>query len=304
MCVLVIGSSNTDFSLKVRSLPKPGETVLGNAFSVQGGGKGANQAVAAARLGCEVKFCCKVGSDNNGKTALDSYRKEGIDDSYFFVDKSERSGVALILVDENAENQIAVAPGTNSLLSPLDIDSIEPFSNFEVVLAQLEIPVETVEAICLRARKANVKMVLNPAPARKLSEEILGNIDILTPNETEAEILTGVKIENEDDAFKAAKILCDKGVGHVVITLGQKGAFICDGEKSELVPAFKVEAVDTTAAGDVFNGALCVALSEGEDIPSAVRFASAAAALAVTRNGAQDSAPARYEMDSFLKKQQ
>lgn len=301
MSVLVIGSSNTDFSLKVRSLPKPGETVIGNSLSVQGGGKGANQAVACARLGTTVKFCCKVGADNNGKAALDSYKIEGIEDTYFLIDKSESSGIALIMVDANAENMIAVAPGANNSILPHDIQAIESFSHFDVVLTQLEIPLETVETVCCRARKEGSMMILNPAPARILPAELLEKIDIITPNETEAEILTGVKITNENDALTAAGILCGKGVKNVVITLGKKGAFISDGQSSSLVPAFKVDAVDTTAAGDVFNGALCTAMSEGKDLHSAVHFASAAAALAVTRRGAQDSAPTSAEVDRFLK---
>ncbi len=303
MGVLIIGSSNTDFSLKVRSLPKPGETILGNAFSVQAGGKGANQAVAAARLGSNVKFCCKVGSDGYGETALTSYRNEGIDDNYFLVDDSLPSGVALILVDRNGENQIAVASGANGHISPTDIEAIESFSKFDVVLTQLEIPLVTVESICRRAHDENALMILNPAPAQRLSTDVLSNVDIITPNETEAQILTGVRVETEDDAFRAGKILCDKGVKQVIITLGSKGAYIFDGSTSLLVPAFKVNAVDTTAAGDVFNGALCTALSERMEIESAVRFASAASALAVTRKGAQDSAPTRKEVELFLKNQ-
>lgn len=302
MGILVIGSSNTDFSLKVKSLPKPGETVLGSGFAVQAGGKGANQAVAAARLGSDVKFFCKVGEDNNGRAALEAYRKEGIGDEFFLVDKETPSGAAMIFIDSGGENIIAVASGANCKMSPSDIDRIGSFSDYDIVLTQLEIPVETVAGVCGRAHNEGALVVLNPAPARPLSPDILGNVDILTPNETEAQILTGVKIDTEEDARNACKVLCDAGVKSVVVTLGGKGAYVYSESTKELVPAFKVDPVDTTAAGDVFNGALCTALSEGCSLLSAVRFATAASAIAVTRRGAQDSAPTRDSVDSFLNK--
>lgn len=301
MSILVVGSSNTDFSLKVKSLPQPGETVLGNGFAVKAGGKGANQAVAAARLNSDVKFCCKVGDDANGKAALSSYRKEGIDEAYFLVDKEAPSGAALIFVDEKGENSIAVASGANLRMTTSDIDKIGSFSKFDIVLTQLEIPLETVSKVCAMAHHDGAMVVLNPAPAQSLSVDLLSNVDIITPNETEAQILTGVKIENGDDAVAAAEVLCSKGVKAVVITMGKKGAFIFDGHSGVLVPAFTVKAVDTTAAGDVFNGALCTALAEGKNLADAVVFASATSALSVTRNGAQDSAPHREEVEEFLK---
>lgn len=300
MGILVIGSSNTDFSLKVKDLPKLGQTVLGDCFSVQAGGKGANQAVAAARLGCDVRFCCKVGDDSNGRAALDSYRKEGIGDEHFLVDKETPSGVAMIFVDSKGENFIAVASGANCRMTVQDIDRIESFSDYDIALTQLEIPIETVAEVCRRAHGDGAMVVLNPAPACPLPPEILGNVDIITPNETEAQILTGIEIVSEEDARKACKVLCDAGVKSVVITLGGKGAYVYSGNTAELVPAYKVDPVDTTAAGDVFNGALCTALSEGKPLLSAVRFASASSALAVTRHGAQDSAPTRESVDLFL----
>ena len=302
MGILVIGSSNTDFSLRVKNLPRSGETVLGNAFSVQAGGKGANQAVAVARLGCDVKFCCRVGDDNNGRAALDSYRKEGIGDEYFIVDKETPSGVAMIFVDSGGENFIAVAPGANYKMTPSDIDKIGSFSDYDIVLTQLEVPLDAVAEACRRAHNDGTMMVLNPAPAQCLSPEILRNVDILTPNETEAQVLTGIEILTEEDAREACKMLCDSGVGSVVITLGGRGAYVYSGDTAELIPAYKVDPVDTTAAGDVFNGALCTALAEGNSLLSAVRFASASSALAVTMRGAQDSAPTRNSVDSFLSK--
>ena len=299
MAILVIGSSNTDLVVNVDSIPKPGQTVLGDSFFVNPGGKGANQAVGAARLGKDVSFCCKTGEDDYGKAAKELFAKEGMDTSFVFSTPDHPSGVALIAVDKNGENSIVVASGANMDLLPEDIDRIGRFSRFDIVLCQLEIPLQTVEYIATKARGDGAKFVLNPAPACKLPDSLLSCVDILTPNETEAEIISGIKVTDTESAAAAARKIMETGVGQVIVTLGSKGALLCSDKEQTLVPAFKVRAVDTTAAGDIFNGALCVALSEGKEMVNAIRFASAASSISVTRKGAQASAPYRNEVDKI-----
>lgn len=299
MAILVIGSSNTDLVVNVNSIPKPGQTVLGDSFFVNPGGKGANQAVGAARLGKDVSFCCKTGEDDYGRAAKELFAKEGMDTSFVFSTPDHPSGVALIAVDRNGENSIVVASGANMDLRPEDIDRIGSFSRFDIVLCQLEIPLQTVEYIAAKARKDGAKFVLNPAPACKLPDSLLSCVDILTPNETEAEIISGIKVTDTESAAAAARKIMETGVGQVIVTLGSKGALLCSDKEQTLVPAFKVRAVDTTAAGDIFNGALCVALSEGKEMVNAIRFASAASSISVTRKGAQASAPYRNEVDKI-----
>ena len=299
MAILVIGSSNTDLVVNVDSIPKPGQTVLGDSFFVNPGGKGANQAVGAARLGKDVSFCCKTGEDDYGRAAKELFAKEGMDTSFVFSTPDHPSGVALIAVDRNGENSIVVASGANMNLLPEDIDRIGRFSRFDIVLSQLEIPLQTVEYIAGKARTDGVKFVLNPAPACKLPDFLLSCVDILTPNETEAEIISGIKVTDTESAAAAARKIMETGVGQVIVTLGSKGALLCSDKEQTLVPAFKVRAVDTTAAGDIFNGALCVALSEGKEMVNAIRFASAASSISVTRKGAQASAPYRNEVDKI-----
>lgn len=299
MAILVIGSSNTDLVVNVDSIPKPGQTVLGDSFFVNPGGKGANQAVGAARLGKDVSFCCKTGEDDYGRAAKELFAKEGMDTSFVFSTPDHPSGVALIAVDINGENSIVVASGANMDLLPEDIDRIGSFSRFDIVLCQLEIPLQTVEYIATKARRDGAKFVLNPAPACKLPASLLSCVDILTPNETEAEIISGIKVVDTESAAAAARKIMETGVGQVIVTLGSKGALLCSDKEQTLVPAFKVRAVDTTAAGDIFNGALCVALSEGKEMVNAIRFASAASSISVTRKGAQASAPYRNEVDKI-----
>ena len=295
--ILVVGSSNTDMVVKTKTLPRPGETVLGGAFLMNAGGKGANQAVAMARLSGNVSFICKVGNDIFGQQAVQLFQKEGIDTSYCFTDMDNPSGVALITVDEQAENCIAVASGANANLTPEDIASVEKaIEEADYVLMQLEIPMQTVEYVAEIAFRKNKKVILNPAPAQALSNELLQHLYVITPNETEAEIITGIKITDMLSAFHAAKAIADLGVQHVVITLGSKGALLYTDEQPIVIPAYKVEAVDTTAAGDIFNGAFTLALSEGKSFAEAVRFACKAAAISVTRIGAQASAPYRNEI--------
>jgi ribokinase len=302
MSILVIGSSNTDIVARAEIMPKPGETVLGGEFYVNAGGKGANQAVAAARLGADVTFCCKTGEDDYGKAANALFDREGINTSYVFSTPDSPSGVAIILVDSKGENSIVVASGANLKITPDDINKIDNFKDYDIVLTQLEIPMDTVEHIGYLCKKNGVKFVLNPAPAQKLSLGLMDCVDIITPNEIEAELITGIKIVNEDSAVKAAQAMCSMGVKTVIITLGYKGALIYENGKWEIIPAFNVKAVDTTAAGDIFNGALCVGISEGKNIGEVVRFAQAASSISVTRKGAQTSAPSRDEVEAVFNK--
>jgi ribokinase len=298
--ILVVGSSNTDMVIKTHHLPRPGETVIGGSFFMNPGGKGANQAVAVARLGGKVSFICKTGSDIFGHQSQQLFEEEGIDTSYIFSDKKTPSGVALITVDEQAENCIAVASGANANLLPEDLATAEEaIDRADIILMQLEIPLESVMYVADSACKKGKKVILNPAPAQALPKQLFKQLYILTPNETEAEMITGVKITDIHSAEEAAKIISSFGVQHVVITLGSKGAFVYSSGQSELVPAKKVKAVDTTAAGDIFNGALTLAISEGRSITDAVRYACKASAISVTRVGAQSSAPYRNEVDIF-----
>jgi ribokinase len=298
--ILVVGSSNTDMVVKAERLPGPGETVLGGAFIMAAGGKGANQAVAAARLGAEVVFVAKVGEDIFGKQAVESFKREGIDTSYVVVDSGNPSGVALIAVDARGENCIVVAPGANGNLLYEDLATAEEkIKNAAWVLMQLEIPLKTVEYVVGMAAGYGVPVILNPAPACVLPDDLLRKVAILTPNHKEAEMLGGVPIVDKCSAERAAAVLAGKGVQTVIITLGTDGALVLDGGVFLWVAAPAVTAVDTTAAGDVFSGALAVALSEGRSIKDSVGFACAAAALSVTRMGAQSSAPTRDEVDGF-----
>ena len=302
--ILVVGSSNTDMVIKTKHLPGLGETVIGGTFFMNPGGKGANQAVSIARLGGKIIFICKTGNDIFGQRAQQLFEEEGIDTSYVFPDNQNPSGVALITVDENAENCIAVASGANANLLPKDLSpAIETIRQADMILMQLEIPLETVEYVADIAFIAGKKVILNPAPAQPLSSSLLHNLYMITPNETEAEMISGVKITDETSAVDAARAIVGMGVRHVVITLGAKGALIYtqeNGESIQLILSPKVDAVDTTAAGDVFNGGLAVALSEGCSLTDAVRFACKAAAISVTREGAQSSAPYRNEIDVFF----
>ena len=298
--ILVVGSSNTDMVIKAAHLPRPGETILGGTFFMNPGGKGANQAVAIARLGGSVTFICKTGSDIFGHQSQQLFEEEGINTSYVFSDSGNPSGVALITVDEKAENCIVVASGANANLLPSDLEKAEEaIERADLVLMQLEVPMETVCFVADIAWQKGKKVILNPAPAHPLPADLLRHLYLITPNETEAEMITGVKITDESSAGEAARALSGMGVQHVIITLGSKGALIYSNGKAEMVPALKVEAVDTTAAGDVFNGALTVALSEGRSLKEAARFACKASAISVTRVGAQSSAPYRNEVDIF-----
>ncbi|MDR2811032.1 MAG: ribokinase [Tannerellaceae bacterium] len=298
--ILVVGSTNTDMVIKTQHLPRPGETVLGGTFFMNPGGKGANQAVSIARLGGQVLFICKTGNDVFGHQSQQLFEKEGIDTSYILSDHGNPSGVALITVDQKAENCIAVASGANAHLMPKDLAlATEAIRQADLVLMQLEIPMQTVEYVAEIAFRSGKKVILNPAPAQALSPALLRNLYIITPNETEAEMISGEKITDLTSAGRAAQTIAGMGVQNVIITLGSKGALVYCEDTMEVIPSPKVEAVDTTAAGDVFNGGLAVALSEGRTLTEAVKFACKAAAMSVTRPGAQSSAPYRNEVDSF-----
>lgn len=300
--ILVLGSSNTDMILRLDRLPRPGETILGGEFVTAAGGKGANQAVAAARAGGRVSFIARVGQDMFGDQAIAGFRRDGIDVSHVVRDRQAPSGVALIFVARDGENSIAVAGGANGRLSPADVRKTKPaFAGASAVVMQLETPLETVQAAAELAAKAGVPVILNPAPAQPLLARLLKLVSILTPNETEAELLTGVKVIDDATAAQAAEKLLKRGVHTVIATLGARGAFVASGDIRRRVPGFKVKTVDTVAAGDVFNGALAVALGEGRPLLDAVRFANAAAAISVTHLGAQPSAPKRREIERLLR---
>ena len=296
--ILVIGSSNTDMVIKTTRLPMPGETILGGNFLMTPGGKGANQAVAASRLGGAVTFICKTGDDIFGNEAIDLFNKESINTACIFKDPERPSGVALINVDDNGENCIAVASGANAYLTVEDVMlAAHCIEEANTILLQLEIPIETVEYVASVAAPMKKNVILNPAPVCALSDALLQNVSIITPNETEASMLTGIKVTDEITAREAAIHLHKKGIATVIITLGAKGALLFHENVFSLVRVPEVKAVDTTAAGDVFNGALAVALSENNTMAEAVEFACKAAAISVTRMGAQASAPYKHELD-------
>ena len=303
--VVVVGSSNTDMIIQMKSIPRPGETLLGGRFSIAPGGKGANQAVAAARAagpGGKVTFVAKVGQDLFGDQTIAGLKKDKISTDYVFRDKKNASGVALIYVAEDGENSIGVASGANGALSPADVKkAAKVIAESDILVMQLETPLPTVLEAAKTADKAGVPVILNPAPMQPLPEELLRKVTILTPNETEAESLTGITVTDKNSAQAAADILHRKGVPVVIITMGAKGVYLSAPECKKMIKSFKVKAVDSTAAGDVFNGALATALSQEIGLLEAIRFAIAAAAISVTRLGAQPSVPTRKEIEKMLK---
>lgn len=297
--IVVIGSSNTDMVVICKKMPSPGETVMGKEFFMVQGGKGANQAVAAARAGGSVSFIARVGDDDFGRNAVAGYKTDGINADHILIDQDMSSGIAVILVDEvTAQNSIVVASGANGKLSIDDILSAEKIiSEADVVLIQLEIPIEVVEFSLRLSKKYGVKTVLNPAPAQSLSEDILSLVDIITPNESETEILTGIYPGTEEEVKLAAATLLKKVNESVIITLGHKGVyFIAKNGENGFVPTVKVDAIDTTAAGDVFNGFLAAAISENKNFVEAISLANKAATISVTKKGAQPSIPTLEEL--------
>ncbi len=303
--IVVIGSSNTDMVVKTSHLPVGGETVLGGDFFMNAGGKGANQAVAAARYGNRVVFVAKTGDDLFGKQVLKSLKEDNIVTDYVFVDADHPSGVALITIDKDAENCIVVASGANMYLSPADIDiASEEIRKANVLLMQLESPIETVAYAAKMAAEAGVPVILNPAPApaEPLSEELLKNLYLITPNRSEASRISGIEVKDMESAYRAAKAILNMGPKNVIITLGREGSLLDDGSMPMRVEALKVEAVDTTAAGDTYNGVLASVIAEGRSLIEAIREANVAAAISVTRMGAQPAAPTRAEIAEMKKR--
>jgi ribokinase len=302
--LVVLGSINADHILNLESFPAPGETVTGNQYQVAFGGKGANQAVAAGRSGANIAFIACTGDDDTGERVRKQLASDNIDIAPLSVVTGESTGVALIFVNAEGENVIGIHAGANAALTTARVEAQRALiGGAEALLMQLESPVESVLAAAKIAHENHTTVVLNPAPARVLSDELLALVDIITPNETEAEKLTGIRVENDDDAARAAKVLHEKGIGTVIITLGSRGVWASVNGEGRRVPGFRVKAIDTIAAGDTFNGALVTALLEGKVMDDAIRFAHAAAAIAVTRKGAQPSVPWRKEIDEFLSQQ-
>ena len=295
--IVVVGSTNTDMVVKTNKFPSPGETIIGGDFFMNQGGKGANQAVTARRLGGDVVFIGKTGNDVFGRQAVELLKKEGIITDNILTDPEKPSGVALITVDSKGENSIVVAPGANGTLIPEDLETIDGILNdSDMVLMQLEIPLVTVNYVAKLSVEKQRKVILNPAPAQALPDSLLKGLYLLTPNETEAEQLTGIRVKDIESAKVAAIALVDKGIQKVIITMGAAGAYVYSPEFTGLVESPKVRAVDTTAAGDTFNGALAVFISEGKGIEEATRLACIAASISVTRKGAQASVPYRKEV--------
>lgn len=303
--IIVIGSANTDMVVKAAELPLPGETILGGTFFMNAGGKGANQAVAAARLGGNVTLVAKVGNDIFGNQTIKGLTNENIHTDYVFVDETAPSGTALIMVNLDGENCIVVAPGANANLLPTDIEKVQNIDKAAIILMQLEIPMETIVAVAKFAKVNRKNVIINPAPAQKLDEELLNGLFLITPNETEAAILTGITVDDEASASAAAGVFLSKGVKNVIITLGKQGAYFQNENIKLMIPAPIVQALDSTAAGDTFSGAIAVALTENMDQTAtgweqALKFAIEAASISVTRLGAQSSIPYRNEISLEL----
>ncbi|MHC4167038.1 MAG: ribokinase [Planctomycetota bacterium] len=299
--IAVVGSSNMDLVVKSNRIPAVGETILGGDFIMVPGGKGANQAVAAAKLGAEVYFVAKLGNDVFAEQSLNNFRKETVNTKYVIQTGEAPSGVALILVDEGGNNLIVVAPGANQTLLPADIENAESdIASCGAVVAQLEVPLETIERAAKMANDLKVPFVLDPAPARELSPELLGMVDVLTPNETEAQILTGIEVTGEESARAASKNLLERDVKAVILTLGDKGFLLADSEQAQYISAHKIDAVDSTAAGDAFTGSLAVGIAQNKSLSDAALFANYVAALSVTKMGAQSSMPTLQEVESFM----
>ena len=301
--IVVFGSFVQDLSFRVPKLPVKGETLKASTFKTGPGGKGSNQAIAAKRAGAEVIMVTKVGKDVFGDMAINTYKEENMTTDFFFQDEEHATAVASILVDENTgDNQIAVAmgAGANFILDEVE-QARESIENADILLVQLEVNLEATERAIDIAHKKGVKIILNPAPAQPLSDELLGKIDILTPNETEASILCGgIQVESIEDARKAAKYLLDKGVANVIVTLGEKGALLVNAELDEVIASLKVDVIDTTGAGDAYNGGLAAALAEGKNLLEAARFANVAGALSVTKIGTAPAMPYRKDIDKLL----
>jgi ribokinase len=302
--IVVFGSFVVDLASRADHLPRPAETVIGSSFALGPGGKGSNQGVAAHRAGADVSMITKVGDDVFGKVALDFYKSEGMKTDLIFVDKEKETGTALIMVDENtAQNQILVVSGACGNINDEDIERATPtIKNAQIILMQLEVNLDANWKVLDIAHKNGVKVVLNTAPAQKVEDEILAKVNVLTPNEVEASILSGVEVVTMDDARRAAEVFQKKGVEEVVITMGAQGAYVRSGSRELIVPRLNVEAIDTTGAGDAFNGGLVTALAEGKDLFAAAEFANVVGALSVTKKGTAPAMPFRKDIDAFMQK--
>lgn len=303
MKIVVVGSLNMDLVVRMPQIPRPGETLLGGIFKTFPGGKGANQAVAAARLGAHVTMIGCVGDDAFGQKLRATLTMEGIDTTHVLVHPEEATGVALIQVDAQGQNSIAVASGANFRLTSTAVESaMQTMGMFDVLVMPLETPLETIYAAAKMASQKGTKVLLNPAPAQVLSKDLLELVDILLPNEHEIALMTGIPLQSAADTRRAAKRLLSLGPKKLLVTLGSRGAILFDGKTSQetIIPAYPIQAVDTTAAGDCFVGALAVGLCEGKSLQAAAEFASAAAALSVTRAGAQPALPRRVDVETFM----
>jgi ribokinase len=299
--ITVIGSSNVDFLIKTDRLPRVGETITDGVFMQTYGGKGANQALSASRAGGKVTFISSLGTDDYAEAKVRKFTAEGIDTRFMYRKKEAATGAALVMLDREGNNYLSVAPGANYLLTPTDIDAaLNVLLDSKIIVLQMEIPWETTEYIFRLARKYELRIQFNLAPFRPFDEKVLKDTWVLAVNETEAEGITGLQVVTDEDVRNAARKLVDLGAEHVIITLGAKGAVAATRDQFLMVPAFSVDSVDTTAAGDVFCGSLAIALTEGRKMPDALRFAAAASAISVTRLGAQPSIPHREEIDMFL----
>ncbi len=298
--ILVIGSANMDLVVSTERFAHPGETIFGKKFDMFPGGKGANQAVCCAMLGSKTLFIGRIGRDDFGKRISKNLEQAGVELQHLLIDDEENTGTALITVDKTGENKIIVIPGSNMKLSPLDIDKKKHlFSEVKVVIAQLEIPIDTVIKAAVLAKENETTFILNPAPAQELPEKLFPLIDYLTPNETELEILSGITVKNEISFEKAARILLKKGVKNVIVTIGEKGALFVNKDRKEIFPSNRVSVVDTTGAGDAFNGALAFALSNGEEIDKSIQLANLVASHCIMKMGAQSSMPRLEEINIY-----
>lgn len=303
--IVIVGSSNMDLVAKALRIPVPGETLTGTDFFMIPGGKGANQAVAAARLGAEVIFVARLGKDVFGAKSLENFKSVQINTKHIQQLDDVPSGIALIAIDDSGRNSIIVVPGANGRLMPADVDQARAdIAAAGVVVTQLEVPMATVEHTAELAQENKVPFILDPAPARPLSPALLARVDILKPNEIEAETLTGIKVIDADTAGKAADALLSQGVRQVIITMGKKGFLLAEDDSMDFIEGYKVRAVDSTAAGDAFTGALAFGIASGKSLRQAVLYANAVAAISVTRYGAQSSMPTLNEVQAFLAKEQ
>jgi ribokinase len=299
--LVVLGSVNADHVLQVASFPRPGETLLGHSYAVIPGGKGANQAVAAARLGADTAFIACVGDDSFGRNMITEFNRDGINTDAVMIEQDKPTGIAMIQVAATGENSICISAEANACLTP---DRIAPHYDLikqaDTLLMQLETPIATIVQAAKIAQQSGTRVVLNPAPAQPLSDELLALVDLITPNETEAELLTGIKVVDMASAQVAADVLHNKGIAQVMITLGSQGVWISEDGVGKQVKGFRVDAIDTTAAGDTFNGGLLAGLQAGLVLDEAIRFAHGAAAISVTRAGAQTSIPVQAEVEAFI----